>query len=115
MEQQTQTLTPPDMVLTPPEVIQPVEQKKATDMVALPDETTAALDKQVASVVNTLFTEDVHSDTFKSRVDALINKVRYDYATHSELLTVSVIFWSPSGDLTTQSQLPSTFAIALLS
>ncbi|SAI27470.1 Toxic anion resistance protein (TelA) [Bordetella ansorpii] len=87
MEQQTQTLTPPDMVLTPPEVIQPVEQKKATDMVALPDETTAAIDKQVASVVNTLFTEDVHSDTFKSRVDALFHLGRNEISNASELMT----------------------------
>ncbi|WP_269148897.1 toxic anion resistance protein [Bordetella ansorpii] len=87
MEQQTQTLTPPDMVLTPPEVIQPVEQKKATDMVALPDETTSAIDRQVASVVETLFTEDVHSDTFKSRVDALFHLGRNEISNASELMT----------------------------
>lgn len=87
MEQQTQTLTPPDMVLTPPEVIQPVEQKKATDMVALPDETTAAIDRQVSSVVDTLFTEDVHSDTFKSRVDALFHLGRNEISNAAELMS----------------------------
>jgi len=87
MEQQTQTLTPPDLVLTPPEVVEPVEQRQATDMVKLPEGTNAAIDQQVSSVVQTLLSEDTHSDAFKSRVDALFHLGRTEISNAAELMT----------------------------
>lgn len=87
MTQQTQTLTPPDLILAPPEVVEPVQEKKATDMVQLPPETTSAIDKQVSAMVDLLLTEDVHSPAFKEKVDRLFHLGRVEISTAAEMMS----------------------------
>ncbi|VFR57042.1 hypothetical protein BRI6_3704 [plant metagenome] len=87
MTQQTQTLTPPDLILAPPELVSPVQERKATDMVQLPPETTSAIDRQVSAMVDLLLTEDVHSPAFKEKVDRLFHLGRVEISTAAEMMS----------------------------
>lgn len=87
MTQQTQTLTPPDLILAPPELVEPVQENKATDMVQLPPETTSAIDRQVSAMVDLLLTEDVHSPAFKEKVDRLFHLGRVEISTAAEMMS----------------------------
>ena len=72
------TLTPPDISaanaaikLEPPEPIVRVEPEQADDMVTLSDNDKAALNERVQTFVEAVVSLDVHSDEFKSQVDAV--------------------------------------------
>ncbi|MEN9843330.1 MAG: hypothetical protein RLZZ612_1159 [Pseudomonadota bacterium] len=67
----TATDTPaPSFQLTPPEVVNPVPPEAAKHAIALKPEVKAAVDDQVERFVNALLTEDVHSETFRAKLDS---------------------------------------------
>ena len=83
---QPQILEAP-MTLTPPEVIIPVAQAKAPDMVPLKPEVQSKIDTQVASFVSSMLAEDIHSDAFKTRLDASFRLGREEIASAASLVT----------------------------
>ena len=83
---QTQTLEAP-VTLTPPEVITPVEQAKAPDMVPLKPEVQSKIDTQVAGFVASMLAEDIHSEAFKTRLDASFRLGREEIASAASLVT----------------------------
>lgn len=62
-----------DLVLTPPAPVPAVTQQQAGSMVQLPSSTTTALDTQVSQFVDGVLSVDVHSDDFRTRVNAIQN------------------------------------------
>jgi hypothetical protein len=60
----------------PPEILKPVEEKRAPDLVPLNPELQAKVDGQVGAFVGALLTEDIHSDTFRGRLDSAIRTMR---------------------------------------
>jgi uncharacterized protein YaaN involved in tellurite resistance len=59
------------LVLTPPPPVPAVTQQQAGTMVQLAPSATAALDTQVAQFVESVVSADVHSDDFRSRMNAI--------------------------------------------
>ena len=82
----TQTLEAP-VALTPPEVITPIAQDKAPEMVPLKPEMQSKIDTQVAGFVASMLTEDIQSDDFKSRLDASFRLGREEIASAANLIT----------------------------
>lgn len=66
----TTEIATPSFQLTPPEVVNPVPPAAAKTAVPLKPEVKAAVDDQVERFVNALLTEDVHSDTFRAKLDS---------------------------------------------
>jgi len=83
---QTQVLKPPAM-LTPPEVLSPVAQAKAPDMVPLKSELQGKIDAQVASFVDGMLVEDIHSDSFKAKLDASFRLGREEISSAASMLS----------------------------
>ncbi|HOL64644.1 MAG TPA: hypothetical protein PLB97_04850, partial [Accumulibacter sp.] len=57
-------------VLTPPEPLTPLGDQQASRAIPLPDQLMSAVDQQVDRFISALLHEDVHSDSFKSRLDS---------------------------------------------
>ena len=83
---QTQILEPPAM-LTPPEILSPVAQAKAPDMVPLKSELQGKIDAQVASFVDGMLVEDIHSDGFKAKLDASFRLGREEISSAASMLS----------------------------
>jgi len=66
----SETLTPPE-VLTPPHPVEPVSNEKAATMVPVSDEQKQTLHARVDEFVGLVLQHDVHSDEFKTQVDAV--------------------------------------------
>ena len=81
-----QTLEAP-IVLSPPELIAPVSESKATDMVPIKPETKVKIDAQVEGYVEQLLVENVHSDEFKAKLDAAFRLGREEISNTSILMT----------------------------
>ncbi len=56
--------------LTPPDVLEPVETAVVRKAVPLPDQTVAAIDRQVQAFIDGLMIEDLHSEAFRARLDS---------------------------------------------
>jgi uncharacterized protein YaaN involved in tellurite resistance len=69
-QQNTAVDTAVTFQLTPPEVITPVTQAIAKTAVPLSAETKKAVNAQVEQFVNGLMQEDLHSETFKAKLDS---------------------------------------------
>ncbi len=82
---QTQVLEPP-VTLTPPEVLTPIAETKAPDMVPLKPELQGKIDAQVAAFVNGMLAEDIHSDGFKAKLDASFRLGREEISGAASLL-----------------------------
>jgi uncharacterized protein YaaN involved in tellurite resistance len=67
----TRPLSPPEttFALTPPEVMQPVHDDKAADLVTVKPERAEALERKADDFIATLMTQDVHSADFKQKLD----------------------------------------------
>ena len=67
----TPPLSPPEtsFALTPPEVMQPVPDSKAADLVAVKPDRQQALSEKADAFIATLMTQDVHSADFKQKLD----------------------------------------------
>jgi uncharacterized protein YaaN involved in tellurite resistance len=83
---QTQNLEAP-VALTPPEVITPIAQDKALDMVPLKPEVQSKIDTQVSGFVNSMLAEDIHSEGFKTRLDATFRLGREEISSAASLVT----------------------------
>ena len=55
--------------LTPPEVMQPVQDDKAAELVSVKPERKLALEEKADAFIATLMTQDVHSADFKQKLD----------------------------------------------
>jgi uncharacterized protein YaaN involved in tellurite resistance len=73
--------------LTPPEVLTPVVESKAMDMVPLKPELISKIDTQVNNFVNGLLTEDVQSTTFQEKLDASFRLGKEEIANSASLMT----------------------------
>lgn len=73
MEQQTQTLSPPEAQfrLNPPEPVAPVPVEKADKMVKLPDNVVNKLDEKVSQFVDEVINLDSKSLEFMKKLDAI--------------------------------------------
>lgn len=74
-------------VLTPPEAIAPVADRHAADAIPLSAADASAVDEQVERFINVLLTEDVQSDSFKSRLDSAFRLGREEISIASSLMT----------------------------
>ncbi len=70
---ETATLTPPNVTLTPPEVVEPIPKEKALTMVPVSDDEHRQLDEKIAEFINIVVNSDVHSEGFKEKVNAIHN------------------------------------------
>ena len=75
---ETATLTPPSITLTPPEAVAPVPKEKALTMVPVSDDEHKQLDDKVAEFINVVIKAEVHSDSFKEKVNAIHNMGNHD-------------------------------------
>ena len=73
--------------LTPPEILTPVVESKAPDMVPLVAETTEKIDRQVAAFVNGLLTEDMQSQAFRTRLDSAFRLGKEEISSAASLMT----------------------------
>lgn len=83
---ETQTLEAP-MALTPPEVIAPIAESKAPDMVPLKPEVQEKIDTQVAAFVDGMLAEDIHSDGFKAKLDSAFRLGREEISSAASLMS----------------------------
>lgn len=72
--------------LEPPEVITPVPAETAREAVPLKPELQQQVDDQVVRFIDALAAEDVHSDAFKSRLDAAFALGREEISNASALM-----------------------------
>ncbi len=77
----------PLMTLTPPEILTPIAEAKAPDMVPLTQELTGKIDAQIASFVNSLMTEDVQSDAFRAKLDSAFRLGKEEISNAASLMT----------------------------
>jgi uncharacterized protein YaaN involved in tellurite resistance len=84
----TQPLSPPEttFVLTAPEVMQPVPESKAADLVAVKPERQQALAEKADAFIATLMTQDVHSADFKQKLDLAFALGKEEISIASSLL-----------------------------
>ena len=84
----TTPLSPPDtsFALTPPEVMQPVAESKAADLVVVKPERAKALDEKADAFIATLMTQDVHSADFKQKLDLAFALGKEEISVASSLL-----------------------------
>jgi uncharacterized protein YaaN involved in tellurite resistance len=87
MTAQTTVLQPPEPVLNPPEVVQPVVESAAQDLVPVPADVEQKIDDQVSRIVAELTGDDVHSANFKSRIDAIFHLGREEISNAAALMT----------------------------
>ena len=73
-------------VLEPPEVITPVPVETAREAVPLKPELQKQVDDQVLRFIDSLASEDVHSDAFKSRLDSAFRLGKEEIETASSLM-----------------------------
>lgn len=87
MTEHTANCAPAPLTLAPPDILAPVLENKATDMVPLAPATTARIDAQVSDFVASLATEDIHSDAFRARLDAAFRLGREEISSAASLMT----------------------------
>jgi uncharacterized protein YaaN involved in tellurite resistance len=76
----------PSFVLEAPEVITPIAVQASQTAVPLKPEVKAAVDDQVARFVDALLKEDVHTDTFKSKLDSAFALGKEEVSTAASLM-----------------------------
>lgn len=81
----TATQSPSLLVLTPPEVVQPVVATQTKGAVPVQPERAAKIDQQVESFVAHLLHEDVRSETFRQRLDQAFSVGRKEIAEATTL------------------------------
>ncbi len=73
--------------LTPPEVIQPLDNQVAPSAVPLPPETQSAVEEQVQRFMDGLLSEDVQSEAFKQKLDSAFALGREEVSVASSLMS----------------------------
>lgn len=74
-------------VLTPPEPLTPIGDRQASQAIPLPDQLMSAVDQQVDRFISALLHEDVHSDSFKSRLDSAFRLGREEISFAASLMS----------------------------
>ena len=69
----TATLTPPGISLTPPEAVEAVPTEKALSLVPVPTEQHGQLNKKVDEFIAVVISADINSDNFKEKVNVIHN------------------------------------------
>jgi uncharacterized protein YaaN involved in tellurite resistance len=69
----TATLTPPGISLTPPEAVEAVPTEKALSLVPVPTEQHEQLNKKVDEFIAVVISADINSDNFKEKVNVIHN------------------------------------------
>lgn len=72
--------------LTPPEVLAPVIESKAPEMVTLPAETAQRIDQQVSTYLNSILSEDIHSTSFQNKLDSAFRLGREEIANAASMM-----------------------------
>jgi uncharacterized protein YaaN involved in tellurite resistance len=85
VELRVQTESAP--LLRPPEKVRPLAERDAAEAVPLASDTAGAVDSQVDRFIEALLTEDVHSESFKSRLDAAFRLGREEISVASGLMS----------------------------
>ncbi|MFZ6710731.1 toxic anion resistance protein [Undibacterium sp. TC9W] len=75
------------LILTPPEVLTPVAEKKAPDMVPLKAEVQEKIDVQVNAYIDSILKEDVQSSGFQGKLDSAFRLGREEISNASALMT----------------------------
>lgn len=75
------------LMLQPPERVRPVADRDAAKAVPLASETAEAVDAQVDRFIDALLTEDLHSEGFKSKLDAAFRLGREEISIASGLVS----------------------------
>ncbi|WP_230413594.1 toxic anion resistance protein [Undibacterium umbellatum] len=75
------------MTLTPPEVLSPVAEKKAPEMVPLKAEVQEKIDVQVLAYIDSILKEDVHSSDFQARLDSAFRLGKEEISNAASLMT----------------------------
>jgi len=84
--EETKTLEAP-LTLTPPEVITPVADNRAPEMVPLKPELQEKIDAQVTKFVDGILTDEVQSDAFRSKLDSAFQLGRAEISSAASLMT----------------------------
>ncbi|TDM06112.1 MAG: toxic anion resistance protein [Ideonella sp. MAG2] len=80
------TTPTPAFQLQPPEVLTPVPTESAREAVPLAPELKQQVDQQVLRFIDALATEDLHSDTFKARLDSAFALGKEEISNASALM-----------------------------
>jgi hypothetical protein len=95
------TLTPPNVSaanaainLEPPEPITRVEPERVDEMVTLSDDDRTELNERVRTFVEAVVTLDVHSDEFKSQIDAVHTMGSTEIREAAGVKTFPILFGS---------------------
>lgn len=75
------------LTLTPPEVLTPVPQDAAPDLVPLAADAVARVEARVDAFLQGLLTEDMQSDVFRANLDAAFRLGREEIASAASLMT----------------------------
>ena len=73
--------------LAPPEALAPVAEDKAADIVPLAPDITAKIDRQIASYMEAILTEDLHSQGFREKMDSAFRLGREEISNAASLMT----------------------------
>jgi uncharacterized protein YaaN involved in tellurite resistance len=74
-------------ILTPPEVLQPVNEPKAVELLSLSEETKAKVAGQVDTFIRVLLSEDINSDAFRSKLDSAFHLGRAEISNAASMMT----------------------------
>ncbi len=75
------------MTLTPPEILTPVAEKKAPDMVPLKTEVQEKIDVQVSAYIDSILKEDVQSAGFQAKLDSAFRLGKEEISSAASLMT----------------------------
>ena len=87
MSGSTQRVAEQVLTLTPPEVLTPVTDHQAPDLVPLAADTASKVEAQAHAFVQSLLTEDLQSDTFRASLDTAFRLGREEISSASGLMT----------------------------
>lgn len=86
IDRQSGTAAEPAFQLTPPEVMAPVHQDKAVELVTVKPERLSEIERQVESFLGVLMSADLHSQDFKDKLDQTFALGRQEVSVSAALL-----------------------------
>ena len=86
IDRQSGTAAEPAFQLTPPEVMAPVHQDQAVELVTVKPERLSEIELQVESFLGVLMSADLHSQDFKDKLDQTFALGRQEVSVSAALL-----------------------------
>lgn len=86
IDRQSGTAAEPAFQLTPPEVMAPVHQDQAVELVTVKPERLSEIERQVESFLGVLMSADLHSQDFKDKLDQTFALGRQEVSVSAALL-----------------------------